>query len=167
MFVCWQFLSIWARRGPELPARDVSSAASGILTFVSFRADSYEVLRVSWLIPSNFLWLSQTTFKESITLGEWFIGTAGISAPPHHHQHPVYPFLCLIPSINASRQALGYRPSSSLFSCTLMSLHSSSSFSIKGSSMGSSYLFLWICRPLLSIRQSHIGRMLYGAPWPA
>lgn len=165
MFVCWQDLSIWARRGPARPAPDVSSAASGTLTFVSFRADSYEVLRVSWLIPSNFLWLSRTTFTESITSGEWFIGTAGISATPHHH--PVYPFLRLIPSINASRQALGYRPSSSLSSCTLMSLHPSSSFSIKGSSMGSSYLFLWICRPLLSDCQSHIGRMLYGAPWPA
>lgn len=49
--------------------------------------------------------------------------------PLHHHHHhlPVHPSLPLIPSINASRQAPGYRsPSSStLFSCTPTSLHPS------------------------------------------
>lgn len=91
----------------------------------------WKVLGVPWLIPSNFPGLFQTTFAESITGGEWFIGTAGISVVcRHHHRHhhlPVHPSLPLIPSINASRQAPGYRsPSSStLLSCTPASLHPS------------------------------------------
>lgn len=158
--VCWH---VNAMRSPVCPGREC--VGLWILTFVCFRTET--VMRVTWLIPSNFLCLFQTTFSESITTGEWFIGTAGISAARSHHSpHPVSPFLRLIPSINASRRALGYHSSSTLLSCTLMSLHPSSSFSIKGSSMGSSYLVLWICKLLLSVRQA-IGKMLNAAPWPA
>lgn len=52
----------------------------------------------------------------------------GTPPPPAHHHHlPVHPSLPLIPSINASRQAPGYRsPSSStLHSCTPTSRHPS------------------------------------------
>lgn len=51
----------------------------------------------------------------------------GTPPPPSHHHLQVHPSLPLIPSINASRQVLGYHsPSSStLLSCTPTSLHPS------------------------------------------
>lgn len=139
----------------------------------------WKVLGVLWLIPSNFLCLFQTTFAESLTGREWFIGTAGISVvcchpftatptatPPRTPSIPPSNTLnyCIKASIGLSYPTLLYPPL--LHSDVPSSLHPSSSFSIKESCMGSSYLLLWICKCLLSARQT-LGKMATGAPCTA
>lgn len=110
------------------------SYADNLLSVELLRScEGWKVLGVPWLIPSNFTGLFQTTFAESITDGGviyWHCWHFHGTPPPrtHHHRHlPVHPSLPLIPSINASKQAPGYRsPSSStLHSCTPASLHPS------------------------------------------
>lgn len=152
-----------ATRRPGCPGCD---AGLRITTFASIRRETVGKFWEchDWFRPCSFVFpdyiFRVNHHRRVIYWHCWYFRS---TQPPHHHHHHhlVYPLLCLIPSINASRQALGYHSSSTLLSCTLMSLHPSSSFSIKGSCMGSSYLFLWICKPLLSICQA-IGKMLYG-----
>lgn len=138
-----------------------ASELKGLKTFRSALIDFFQLPKpfLDYICGVNHRW-------RVIYWHCWHFGS--MLLPPAHHHLPVHPSLHLIPSINASRQALGYRsPSSStLLSCTSTSLHHSPSFSIKGSCMGSSYLLLWICKHLLSGRQA-LGKMVTGAPHTA
>lgn len=68
---------------------------------------------------------------------------------------------CIKASVGLLSSVLVYAPL--MHSSIPPSRRPSPSFSIKADWMGSSYLLLWICRNLLSIRQA-LGKMVAGAP---
>lgn len=98
---------------------------------------------------------------QSITAGEWFIGTAGILAFVRCHPScrrrrrlPVHPSHLLILSINASRQAGRHRvispqlpPSSALVHPSIPLHHSQ----LTGAAWAPLICSLWICMRLLSV----------------
>lgn len=134
MLVSGHNLSVEAGRRPGRPGCD---AGLWEMTFVCVWRET--VVKFwecrDWFRPTSFVFpdyiFGVNHHRRVIYWHGWYFCS---TQPPHHHHHHhlVYPLLCLIPSINASRQALGYHSSSTLLSCTLMSLHPSSSFSIKG-----------------------------------
>jgi len=121
-----------------------------------------KVLGVPWLIPLQLPrpfpdYICRVNHRRGVIYWHCWHFRGMLPPPALRHHLPVHPSLRLIPSINASRQAPGYRspfpvprpprPSSPAL------LRPSPSFSIKGSCMGSSYLLLWICKRLLSVHK--------------